>query len=141
MKFTAGVATMIIGLLLIITCSAKAQVYLLYQMYSLGSGWDDGATSLFIENKAKYKPVVLNMLNAQHYDTFDAQASFLFAELLLDDDDIKLKVQHIAAKHADTKIRCFWFDVLNGRFDAQPLATDTGDTRIWVIRDSGSQCQ
>ena len=141
MKFTAGVAAVIVGLILIITYSAKAQIFILYHMYSLGAGWDDGATSLFIENKANYKPVVLNMLDAPHADAFDAQASFLFAEMLLDDDDIKLKVEQIAKKHPDTIIRCFWFDVLNGRFEARPLATDTDDTSVWVIRDSGSQCQ
>jgi|TARA_B100000700_G_scaffold151334_1_gene168077 hypothetical protein len=133
---------LVVTFVLLVTFSNRVQVFLLYKMYSLGSGMDDGATELFTQNKHRYKPVVLDLLNADNPNTYKARASFLFAELLLDDPDINKKIQEISQNHANKHIRCFWFDVLNNRFEHVRISGNEDDKfAAYVIKDKGSKCE
>lgn len=142
MKIFIGFLVLVITFVLFVTFSSRVQVFLLHKMYSLGSGMDDGATELFIQNKQRYKPVVLDLLNAENSNSYKAQASFLFGELLLDDPDVSKKIQDISQNHTNKHIRCFWFDVLNGRFESARISGNEDDKfAAYVVRDKGSRCE
>lgn len=142
MKTFIGFLALIIIFILLVTFSCKVQVFLLHKMYSLGSGMDDGATALFVQNKVRYKPVVLDLLNAENPNSYKAQASFLFGELLLDDPEVYKKIKHISENHSNKYIRCFWFDVLDGRFeDVEITGSEEGQFAAYVIKDNGSRCE
>jgi|GEM_PF-3961941 len=111
-------------------------------MYSLRSGLDDGASYLFVKNKQRYKKTILGLLNAEHPDLYSAQASFIFAELLLDDPDVNEKVRDIAKNHKNNYIRCFWSDVIDGRFEELKISgDDTSKFAAYFIKDKGSKCE
>lgn len=142
MKIFIGIVVLTSALIAIIAFSNQAQVFLLHKMYSLGSGMDDGATELFIRNKHRYKSVVLELLNAETPNTYKAQASFLFGELLLDDPEIHEKIEDISVNHPNKQIRCFWFDVLDGRFEHELIAgSESGKFATYVVKDKGSRCE
>lgn len=142
MKTFIGFLVLIIIFILSVTFSSKVQVFLLHKMYSLGSGMDDGATALFIQNKLRYKPIVLDFLNAENPNSYKAQASFLFGELLLDDPDVYKKIQHISENHSNKHIRCFWFDVLDQRVENVEIAgSGEGRFAAYIIKDNGSRCE
>lgn len=142
MKVFISLVLSIVGINLLVYFSSRIQVYMLYKMYSLGSGLDDGATELFVNNKQRYKQTVLDLLNAENPDSYKAQASFIFAELLLEDPDINQKVRIISESHQNKNIRCFWFDVLSGRFEQVKVAGEDGNNfAAYVIRDKGSKCE
>lgn len=142
MKIFIGIVVLTSALIAIIAFSNQAQVSLLHKMYSLGSGMDDGATELFIRNKHRYKSVVLELLNAETPNTYKAQASFLFGELLLDDPEIHEKIEDISVNHPNKQIRCFWFDVLDGRFEHELIAgSESGKFAAYVVKDKGSRCE
>ena len=142
MKILVALLVLIIAVVSLASFSNKAQVYLLYKMYSLGGGLDDGATELFVNNKQRYKKIVLGLLNAENPDSYSAQASFIFAELLLDDPDIDQRVRDIAENHKNKYIRCFWSDVINGRFQQVRISDDnSSEFAAYVIKDNGSKCE
>ena len=123
MKIFIGIVVLTSALIAIIAFSNQAQVFLLHKMYSLGSGMDDGATELFIRNKHRYKSVVLELLNAETPNTYKAQASFLFGELLLDDPEI----------HEKTTGPEIWNDT-DGKVDIFVAGVGTGGTITGVTR-------
>ncbi|WP_105172959.1 hypothetical protein [Pseudoalteromonas sp. T1lg24] len=142
MKIFSVFLVLVVTFVMLVTFSNRVQVFLLYNMYSLGSGMDDGAAELFIQNKHRYKPVVLDLLNADDPNTYKAQASFLFGEFLLDDPDINKKTQELSRNHTNKHIRCFWSDVLNGRFEQVRIGGDEGDKfAAYVMKDNGSKCK
>lgn len=142
MKILTAFLALLLIIVLLVIFNSTIQVFLLHKMYYLGSGMDDGATALFIQNKQRYKPVVLEMLNAENPNSYKAQASFLFGELLLDDPEVYEKIQHISQNHSNNQIRCFWFDVLDGRFESIRISGSKEDKfAAHVIKDKGSRCE
>lgn len=142
MKVLISLVVLIVGLVLIVYFSSRIQVYILYKMHSLGSGLDDGTTELFIKNKQRYKQTVLDLLSAENPDSYKAQASFIFAELLLDEPDVNKKIREISENHPNKYIRCFWYDVLSERFEQVNIVAEGGnDFDAYVIRDKGSKCE
>lgn len=87
---------------------------------------DDGAVEVFFANRERYKNTILSMLENSTKGSFNAEASFLFAELLLDDSEIKSKVTELSQSHTDKEIRCFWHDVVNGRYEEVPVGGQYG---------------
>lgn len=127
MKVLIGFFVLVITVVLIFIFSSSVQLFLLYKMYSLGSGLDDGATEVFMQNKHRYKSAVLNLLNADDPESYKSQASFLFGELMLDDPEINEKIRSISQSHPNKQIRCFWFDVLDGRFENVLISCTSSD--------------
>jgi len=108
----------------------------------MGSGLDDGAVEIFVNNKHRYKPVILEMLDAELPSSYSAQASFVFGELFLDDLDVSNKITHISENHPNDYIRCFWFDVINGRFEMVKVSVNDEDGfGAFIVRDTGSKCE
>lgn len=142
MKVLIGLLVLVITLVLLVVISSRVQLFLLHKMYSLGSGMDDGAIELFMQNKHRYKTTVLDLLNADEPETYKAQASFLFGELMLDEPEINQKIQNISQSHPNKHIRCFWFDVLDGRFENVRISGGEDDKfAAYIIRDKGSRCE
>ena len=119
----------------------KVELWGIYKLYSFGSGMDDGAVEVFMVNRERYKNTVLRMLENSTKGSFNAEASFLFAELLLNDPEIKSKVTELSQTHTDKEIRCFWHDVVNGRYEDVPVGNKTGNIIAYRIKDNGSTCE
>ena len=119
----------------------KLELWSIYKLYSFGSGMDDGAIELFVTNRERYKSTVLSMLDRSTKGSFNAEASFLFAELLLDDPEVKSKVSELSKSHPDKEIRCFWHDVVNGRYEDEPIKDSSGNIIAYRIKDNGSACE
>ncbi|MDK2596922.1 hypothetical protein [Pseudoalteromonas obscura] len=120
-KYLRNLLIIILLAYLVVITSKNAQIYLLYKMNSLGSGWDDGAVQMFIENKAGYKNLILDMLNSNKMSSYEINVTFTFADLLKDDEDIYNKLKDISENYPKKHVRCFWHDVLNGRFEQKPI--------------------
>lgn len=142
MRTLFGFVLLVIVLISAITFSRTLQVFLLYQMYSLGSGLDDGATALFVNNKHDYKPVILHFLDAQKPESYSARASFTFGEYLLEDPVVFTKIQEVSKTHRNSVIRCHWQDVLDGRFESVQIdRSENGKFAAYRIKDRGSKCK
>ncbi|TVZ37653.1 hypothetical protein P886_1995 [Alteromonadaceae bacterium 2753L.S.0a.02] len=119
----------------------RAELWGIYKLYSFGSGMDDGAVELFLKNKERYKSTVLSMLDNSTKESFNTEASFLFAELLLDEPEVKSKVVELSQSHPDKEIRCFWYDVVNGRYEDEPIVNNAGQIIAYRMKDNGSTCE
>ena len=87
-------------------------------------------------------PVLDIFINSELSFGKKAQASFLFGELLLDDPEIHEKIEDISVNHPNKQIRCFWFDVMDGRFEHELIAGSESDKfATYVVRDKGSRCE
>jgi hypothetical protein len=119
----------------------KIELWGVYKIYLLGSGMDDGAVDYFSSHKQRYKKIVLEMLDNSTVDSFNANASFLFGELLLDDADVELKITELSKSHPEREIRCFWHDVLNGRYETVKVDMGSENVAVYRVKDNGSSCE
>ncbi|WP_010382023.1 hypothetical protein [Pseudoalteromonas rubra] len=145
-KFIRNLLLVLLLTYIVVLTSKTVQVYLLYKMSAMGSGWDDGAAYVFIENKVDYKPLILDMLDENEMSSYETLITFTFAEFLLDDEDVYSKLKKISESYPKKHVRCFWHDVLNGRFEQVPISSQkpSGDKNQFVAYrfvDQGTACK
>ncbi len=149
MSFIKLIRNMLLILLVayIVTLTNKnVQIYLLYEINSWGAGWDEGAIMMFTENKAEYKPVILDMLDSKQMTSYETNVTFTFAELFLNDEDVYSKLKHISENYPKKHVRCFWHDVLNNRFQNELVLLDEridspNQYALYQVVDNGSTCK
>lgn len=145
-KYFRNILFIILVAYVAVVFSKNLQVYLLHKIYLLGEGLDDGAAQVFIENKADYKPIILDMLNSKKMSSYEVDVTFVFADLLKDDADIYNKLKDISENYPQKDVRCFWHDVLNGRFEeTRILQKQPGDGTntygAYKLVDHGTKCE
>ncbi|TMP28083.1 hypothetical protein CWB99_01235 [Pseudoalteromonas rubra] len=145
-KFFRNLLLLLLLLYIAVLTSKTVQIFLLHKMNLMGSGWDDGAVQIFMENKTEFKPVILDMLDNNNMSAYEIDVTFTFAELLLDDEDIRSKLETISESHPQKQVRCFWHDVLNGRFEHAPVfpnQPNNGKNQFVAYRfvDNGTRCK
>ena len=120
----------------------QLELFDLYNMYQKGSGNDDGATAMFLEKKERYYDVLFELLNTSEPGSFEEDVAFLFSEMaMVSNQKIKDKIIEISKSHPIEEKRCFWVDVLGGRYQTVPVdGFDDSTIKVYRVVDTGSSC-
>ena len=117
----------------------KAELRVLYSLYSQDNQVSDVALDFIIANKVRYRDPILHMLDTSEYGSFDLAFSQNVAKYLLNDAVVKSKLEYLANNHPEKDIRCYWHDVVHERFEEAPINLGNGDL-VYYTKDNGSSC-
>lgn len=78
-----------------------SQIRQLYQMYSRGSGWDDGAVGIILNDRARYAPQIKSMIDQAAPGTMEEEIALTFFELVIDIPDVRDSLKKYGENHPD----------------------------------------
>ena len=118
---------------------SKLEVWVLHQMYSRGSGWDDAAFQIISRNPQRYAPQIQRMLDRADPGSGDEKIALAFVEFVIEQPGIRDSLRRRGENHPDRSPANLISAILEGPPKGVPIVERDGVSATLIVPEDDSE--
>jgi hypothetical protein len=119
----------------------KVELLGLHSMYLKGSGYDDGAASIIVENPQRYADELINILEKAKPGSEDEGMALTFIEYVIDQPRVREVLAGFGDNHPSEDTRCLVQIILSDEPTMEPLTDASGNVIVYKAITSRFECE
>jgi len=118
----------------------KVELLGLHSMYLKGSGYDDGATSIIVENQQRYADEIISILKKSKPGSEDEELALTFIEYVIDQPRVRETLAGFGENHPSHDTRCLVQIILSDEPTMKPVTDASGNVIAYKMIPSRFEC-
>lgn len=136
-----GIVVTILLVDLFIIPMKKVELSGLYSIYLKGSGYDDGAMSIVVENPQRYSDEIINILKSAEPGSDDEDMALTFVEAVIDQPKVREALVEFGVNHPIADTRCLVQIILSNEPTMAPIRDSAGKVIAYKTIASRFNCE
>jgi len=118
----------------------KVELLGLHSIYLKGSGYDDGAISIILDNPQRYSDELINILKSAEPGSEDEELALTFIEAVLDQPRVREMLVEFGADHPVADTKCLVQIILSDGPTMEPIIDESGEVMAYKTIASRFNC-
>lgn len=119
----------------------KVELLGLHSMYLKGSGYDDGAASIIVENPQRYSDELINILKSAKPGSDDEDMALTFIEYVIDQPRVRETLAEFGNSHSNADTKCLVQIILSDQPVVEPVTDSSGKVLAYRAITSRFECK
>ena len=119
----------------------KVELLGLHNMYLKGSGYDDGAASIIVENPQRYADELINILEKAKLGSEDEDMALTFIEYVIDQPRVREALAGFGENHPNEDTKCLVQIILSDEPTMEPVTDSSGNIIAYKAIASKFECE
>jgi len=113
----------------------------IHSMYLKGSGYDDGAQSIIMENPKRYSDEIIDILNTAKPESDEEDMALTFVELVIEQPRVRESLAKFGNDHPNSDTRCLVQIILSDEPVLTPITDNSGKVLGYRAIESRFECK
>ncbi|MGX5173997.1 hypothetical protein ACUR5C_08250 [Aliikangiella sp. IMCC44653] len=119
----------------------KIELIGLHKIYLKGSGYDDGAVSIIVENQQRYSGELINILEKAKPGSVDEDMALTFIEYVIDQPRVREALAVFGENHPNHDTKCLVQNILSDEPTMKPVTDSSVNLIAYKAVASRFECE